>query len=171
MLAGVLLLTAWRFVVTARRRGARFVAKGAAAAVLLGLVAGVFVGVGARVGMGVIAVANGLEPSVTLAGSLRVVSTFASFGGLLGVVYGVVFRQPLRRSGLGYGALLTLVTWYPLAQAAAQQLTQRISPPTMVAVSGLVVALMWVPYAVALEALLRRWERRSAARALRVAAA
>lgn len=160
LLAGVLLLTAWRFAALARQRGAARVLTGVAVAAVCGPLAGVFIGVGARVGMGAITIANGAPQRLTAAGTLAVVATFSSFGIALGVVYEGLFRQLLRQSGLAYGGLLTLCTWYPLAQAAAQQLTARPAPFSLAAVSGLSVALMWLPFGLTLESLLKRWDGR-----------
>jgi hypothetical protein len=168
LLAGVLLLTAWRFTVLARRRGLAWALRGVWVSACSGLLAGVFIGVGARVGMGAIAVANGDPQRLTASGTFTVVLTFSSFGVVLGVAYEVLFRRLLRRNGLAYGALLTLCTWYPLAAAAAQQLTARPSPIALVTLSGLLVGLMWLPFGLALEALLRRWHDR---KGVRVAAA
>jgi len=123
LLAAVLLLSAWRFILLARRRGIVHVIKSVLLAASLGLLAGVFIGVGARIGMGAITVANGGAPRFTPSGSFSVVATFSGFGIILGVVYEGMFRHLLRRSGLAYGALLTLCSWYPLAHSAAQQLT------------------------------------------------
>jgi hypothetical protein len=163
LLAAVLLLSAWRFTLLARRRGIAHVIKIVLAAAALGLLAGVFIGVGARIGMGAIAVANGGAPSFTLSGTFSVVATFSSFGIILGVVYEGLFRHLLRRSGLAYGALLTLCSWYPLAHSAAQQLTGRPGPLPLIVASGFIVALMWLPFGAALEALLRRWQNRRGA--------
>jgi len=160
LLAAVLFLTAWRLTLLGRRHGLLFVIKSIAVAAALGLLAGVFVGLGARVGMGAITVANGGAPRFTLSGSFAVVATFSSFGILLGVVYEGLFRHLLGRNGLAYGALLTLCTWYPLAHSAAQQLTNHPALISLAFVSGLMIACMWLPYAVALEALLRRWQNR-----------
>ena len=165
LLAAVLLLTVWQLVKRARRHGLLHVLKGVAVAAVAGLLAGVFIGLGARAGMAAIPVANGAAPSLTLAGSFTVVLTFASYGIGLGVVYEGLFRRLLRASGLAYGALLMLCSWYPLAQAGAQQLAGRPTLISLIAVSGLIVALMWLPFGLALEALLRRWHGRGAARA------
>ena len=170
LLAAVLLPTAWQYILMARRRGLLHVVKSVAAAAALGLLAGVFIGLGARAGMSAITVANGDAPSLTLSGSFTVVYTFASFGVVLGVVYDGLFRRLLRRSGLAYGVLLMLCSWYPLAQAAAQQLTGRPSLTAQIMASGVVVALMWLPFGVALEALLRRWHNRRGAPAAGAAA-
>lgn len=168
LLAGALLLTAWRLTALARRRGCAWALRGVWVSACCGLLAGVFIGVGARVGMGAITVANGDPQRLTASGTLTVVITFSTFGIALGVVYEVLFRPLLRRSGLAYGVLLTLCTWYPLAGAAAQQLTAHASLPSLLVLSGLLVGLMWLPFGLALEALLRRWRDR---KSLRVATA
>lgn len=156
LLAGVLLLAAWRSSVRARREGWGRVAAGLFAASGLGLAAGLLIGVWARVGMWAIAFANGGPTRFSLSGTFLVVVTFAGFGLLLGVIYEGAFRELLRRSGLAYGLLLTLVTWYPLAQAAEQELTNHPTPLSLFLVSGLLVASMWLPYAWLLERLLGR---------------
>lgn len=168
LLAGVLLLTAWRFTALARLRGLAWALRGVWVSAYSGLLAGVFIGVGARVGMGAITVANGDPQRLTASGTFTVVITFSSFGIALGVVYEVLFRRLLRRNGLAYGVLLTLCTWYPLADAAAQQLTARTSTMALVTLSGLLVGLMWLPFGLALEALLAGWRDRER---LRVATA
>jgi hypothetical protein len=162
----VLLLTVWQLALKARRQGLLRVFKDIAVAAVFGLLAGVSIGLGARTGMAAIPFANGVTPSFTLAGSFAVVSTFASYGIGLGVVYEGLFRRLLRENGLAYGGLLTLASWYPLAQAAAQQLTGRPAFISLVVVSGLIVALMWLPFGLALEALLRRWHSRGTAQAV-----
>jgi hypothetical protein len=155
----VLLLTAWQLVRRARRQGLLLVFKSVAVAAFAGLLAGLFIGLGARLGMAAIPLANGGTPSFTPAGSFAVVSTFASYGIGLGVVYEGLFRRLLRGKGWAYGALLLLCSWYPLAQAAAQQLTGRPPLISLAITSGLIVALMWLPFGLTLEALLKRWLR------------
>ena len=162
LLAAVLLPTVWLLIQRARREGPLRVCKSIAVAAAAGLLAGLFIGLGARAGMAAIPFANGAAPSFTAAGSLTVVFTFASYGILLGVVYEGLFRRLLRSSGLAYGGLLMLASWYPLAQAGAQQLTGRPALILLAVGSGLIVALMWLPFGLALEALLGRWHRRGA---------
>ena len=157
LLVPVLLLTAWQFFMRARRQGLLRVFKSIAVAAVAGLLAGVFIGLGARAGMAAIPFANGGTPTFTLAGSFAVVITFASYGIGLGVVYEGLFRRLLRSNGLAYGGLLTLTSWYPLAQAAAQELTGQPSLISLILVSGLILALMWLPFGLTLEALLKRW--------------
>ncbi len=165
LLVAVLLPTALLFIIRARRDGPLRVLKVIAVAAVSGLLAGVFIGVGGRAGMAAIPFANGGAPSFTPAGTFAVVATFASYGILLGVVYEGLFRRLLCSNGLAYGGLIMLASWYPLAQAGAQQLAGRPSPISFIVGSGLIVALMWLPFGLTLEALLRRWHRRSAARA------
>jgi hypothetical protein len=162
----VLLLTAWQLTLTTRREGLLRVVKSIAVAAVSGLIAGVFIGLGARVGMAAIPVANGATPSLTLAGSFTVVLTFSSYGIALGVVYEGLFRRLLRSRGSAYGGLLMLFSWYPLAQAATQQLTGHPAFISLVIFSGIIVGLMWLPYGLALEALLRRWHSRRAVQAV-----
>ena len=170
LLAGALLLTAWRFTALARQRGSAWALRALAISACSGLLAGVFIGVGARIGMGAITIANGAPQRFTASGTFTVILTFSSFGIVLGVVYEGLFRQLLRRRGLAYGGLLTLCTWYPFARAAAQQLTAHPALIGLVALSGLLVGLMWVPFGVALEVLLRRWHDRKSVQALADAA-
>lgn len=171
LLVAVLLLSAWQFALAARRDGLLRVVKGMATAAVLGLLAGGFIGLGARIGMAVITVANGGTPGFTMGGSFSVVFIFSSYGIVLGVVYEGFFRRLLRGNGFAYGGLLMLSTWYPLAQAAAQQLTGQPALIALILISGIIVALMWLPYGVALEALLRRWRSHGRARAAAGAAA
>jgi hypothetical protein len=171
LVVAVLLLTAWQVTLAARRVGLLRVVKSLAVAAVAGLIAGVSIGVGARVGMAAIPVANGGVPSFTLAGSFAVVSTFASYGIALGLVYEGLFRRWLRAHGLAYGGLLMLASWYPLTQAAVQQLTGQPALISLIIISGLVVALMWLPFGLTLEALLRRWHSRVIASAVASAAA
>src|ERR1044072_7462499 len=156
LLVPVLLLTTWQFILKARREGTRRVFKNIAVAAVSGLLAGIFIGVGARAGMGAIPVGNGSAPSFTTAGTFAVVLTFSSYGIALGIVYEGLFRRLLRAKGLVYGALLMLCSWYPLAQAAAQQLTGQTTLVSMFVVSGLITAFMWLPFGLTLEALLQR---------------
>jgi hypothetical protein len=170
LLAAVLLLTAWRFTVAARERGLAASLRSVAVGACCGLLAGVFIGVGARIGMGAITIANGAPQRFTASGTLSVIVIFSSYGIALGVVYEVLFRRLLRHNGLAYGGLLTLCTWYPLAHAAAQQLTAPPALIPLVTVSGVLVGLIWLPFGLALESLLRRWYGRKPGQAVAVAA-
>jgi hypothetical protein len=166
LLAAVLLLTAWQLFLRGRRQGSLRVFKSIAVAALSGLLAGVFIGLGARMGMAAIPFANGITPTFTPSGTFAVVITFAGYGIGLGVVYDGLFRRLLRSNGLAYGTLLTLTTWYPLAHAAAQELTGQPPLIPLILISGLILALMWLPFGLTLEALLRRWQSQTPAQTL-----
>ena len=157
LLAIVLILTTFGFVLKARQRGFSSVMLDLVAAAVLGFLAGIFIGLGARIAMSAIALANGDSPSFTLSGSVRVVITFASFGIILGLIYEVLFRDLLRQSGLAFGLLLTLCLWYPLADSGVQILNFQPTIFPLIFFSGVLVASMWLPFALALEALLARW--------------
>ena len=126
-----------------------------------GLVAGLWLGVTSRAAMRVIAMANG-GGAFSAGGTLQVVLVFTAIGGGVGLLYPGFFRQALGRSGLAFGALLTLATWYPLARSAWQQLAQKPDIAAMAAVSLGIIAAMWIPYALALQILVRRFGARRA---------
>lgn len=123
-----------------------------------GLIAGLWLGVGSRAAMRVIAMANG-GGAFSAGGTLQVVLVFTAFGGGVGLLYAGFFRHALATSGLLFGALLTLATWYPLGRAAWQQLARKPDLVTMAAVSLAIIAAMWIPYALALQLLMRRFDR------------
>jgi hypothetical protein len=160
LLAIALILTAFGFVFKARQKRFSAVMIDAAVSAAAGLLAGIFIGLGARVAMGAIAFANGDAPSFTLAGSIQVVITFASFGIVLGLIYEVLFRDLLKQSGLFFGILLTLCLWYPLAEAGVQTLNFQPTAISLVFFSGIFIALIWLPFGLALEAILSRWHGR-----------
>ena len=161
LLAIALILTALGFVVKARQRGFSSVLRGLGVSVISGLIAGIFIGLGARAAMSVIAFANGDPLSFTLSGSFLVVIIFASFGIILGLIYEALFRDLFRQSGLAFGLLLTLCLWYPLADSGVQVLKFHPAAISLIFYSGVLVALMWMPFALALEALLARWHNRT----------
>jgi len=160
LLAIALILTAFGFVLKARQRGFSTVILDLGIAAVSGFLAGIFIGLGARIAMSAIAFANGDSPSFTLSGSIGVVITFASFGIILGLIYEALFRDLLRQSGLAFGLLLTLCLWYPLADSGVQILRFQPTVISLIFFSGVLVALMWLPFALALEALLARWHSR-----------
>jgi len=160
LLAIALILTAVGFVLKARQKRFSAVMIDAAVSAAAGLLAGIFIGLGARVAMGAIAFANGETPSVTLPGTIQVVITFASFGIVLGLIYEVLLRDLLKQSGLFFGILLALCSGYSLAEAGVQTLNFQPTIFSLVFFSGILVFLMWLPFAIALEALLARWHNR-----------
>lgn len=124
-----------------------------------GWLSGIFIGIGARIGMWAIPFFNGGQPSVTLDGTLRVILAFSLYGIGLGILYEFIFRDLLRRHGSFFGVIVALVTWYPLGAAGAQQLSFTPSLTALVLVTGAVTLTMFVPFAVSLEHMLERWHR------------
>lgn len=161
VLAAAVIFTVWRFALASRQRGFIWAVRELVLAAGSGLLAGILVGLGARIGMSAITVANGDLPRFTVSGTAAVVMTFAGFGGVFGVIYAGFFRQFLRHRGLIFGLLITLVSWYPLAQAAVQQLRFSPSLIPLIIATGLCVALMWLPFGVVLEKIVSRWQHPS----------
>ena len=153
-------LTVWQYFLMARRYGRGYTLRKIAAATFAGAASGILIGLAARIGMAAIGLANGAA-RFTLSGSFAVVIAFAGFGVILGIIYAGLFRRVLRGSGLAYGCLLVLCTWYPLAEAAVEELTARPAVGKLTLISGVVVAAMWVPYAIVLERLISRRQWRS----------
>lgn len=129
------------------------------AAASLGWVAGLLIGVGARIGMWAIPMFNGTEPSVSFEGTSRVILTFSIFGIGLGVFYELIFRKLFHRHGSLLGLLVTLITTYPFTQDAIENLRFTPSPILLYLFTFLFVALTFVPFSIALECLLARWHR------------
>ena len=125
-----------------------------------GLIAGIFIGLGARIAMGAIAFANSDASRFTLSGTVAVVATFASFGIGLGLIYEILLRSLLKHSGLFFGILLTICSWYPLAEAGVQTLNFQPTAISLVFFSGVFVALIWIPFGLILEEILSRWHNR-----------
>jgi hypothetical protein len=128
-------------------------------AALAGLVAGIWLGIAARGAMRVIAVANH-SARFSWSGTFQVVFVFAVFGAGIGALYPGLFRHALERSGLLFGLILILVTWYPLTRQALQLIGNLPSTSTLIIVSGATLAAMWLPYALALQWLISRLRRR-----------
>jgi hypothetical protein len=53
-----------------------------------------------------------------------------------------------------------LCLWYPLADSGVQILRFQPTAISLIFFSGVLVTLMWLPFALALEALLARWHSR-----------
>ena len=117
-----------------------------------GLIAGLWLGVSSRAAMRAIAMANG-GGAFSAGGTLQVVLVFTAIGGGVAILY-----PALGRNGLTFGGLLTLVTWYPLAHAAAQLLRPQPETWKLAAVSLGIIAGMWIPYALLLQ-IAERWLR------------
>jgi hypothetical protein len=160
LLAAILVL-AVRYTRAVKRESRRVLLELPAAA-LAGLVAGVWFGLAARGAMRVIALAAKSPLRLSASGSIQVVLVFAAIGAGVGLLYAGLFRHALATSGLRFGLLLLLVTWYPLAQAGAQLLGYEPDPLKLILISGAVLALMWLPYALLLQKLTPPISRRFA---------
>jgi hypothetical protein len=158
--ATAFLLAVFGFVQKAKRNGFRTAMLDSVFAALAGFGAGLFIGFGARLGMWAIAFFNGDASRFSVAGSLQVVLLFSSFGIGLGLLYELILRDWLRRSGLLFGIIITLITLYPFAQSAVQVMSFQPTTISLVFFTGIFTALMWLPFAVTLEMLLRYYQTR-----------
>ena len=61
--------------------------------------------------------------------------------------------------GWAFGILITLIAWYPVAQSGVELLNFQPGLLPLMFFSGVIVALMFVPYGLALEMLLGRFHR------------
>jgi hypothetical protein len=157
LIAIAFILVAFGFYRRMRRDGFSSTLLDFVIAAVFGWFAGLLIGIGARIGMWSIPFFNGTEPHVTAAGSLRVILVFSLYGIGLGVIYELIFRDLLRKSGLLFGLLVTLFSWYPLANSGVQLLNFTPDLLPLVFFTGVLIALMFVPYALLLEVLFKRW--------------
>jgi len=153
-----LLLTVFGFVQKVKRNGFRTAVLDSVFAVLAGFGAGLFIGFGARLGMSAIAFFNGDASRFSVAGSFQVILLFSSFGIGLGLLYELVLRDWLRRSGLLFGIIITLFTLYPFAQSAVQVMRFQPTIISLVFFTAIFTALMWLPFAITLETFLRYYQ-------------
>ena len=151
------IVAAFGFYRRLRRDGFQSTLLDSVIAAVFGWCAGLLIGVGARIGMWSIPFFNGTESHITIGGSLRVILVFSLYGIGLGVIYELVFRDLLRKSGLMFGLLVTLLAWYPLGNSGVQLL--NFTPETLLLIffTGVLVGLMFVPYALVLEQLFKHW--------------
>jgi hypothetical protein len=157
--AAVLIITVYGFYRRLREDGVRHALLDTVVAAILGWVSGIWIGIGARIGMWSIPFFNGADPAFTLPGTIQVVLVFSLYGIGLGIVYELAFRRLLGQYGMLFGGLVTLVSVYPLASAALQQLSFTPSLIPLAAISLLLVGLMFVPFAIALEFLIGLYHR------------
>ncbi len=162
ILVVALVAAAFGFVHRVRSAGFRLALLDVIVAALFGWLAGIFIGVGARTGMWAIPFFNGTGSRFTLDGTVQVILVFSLYGIGLGILYELFFRRLLHDRGLLFGVLITLCTWYPLAAAGTQQLNFQPSVPAAAFFSFLFVSLMFVPFGLVLELLLKRWHRQFA---------
>ena len=154
-------LTTFGFALKVRQKGLLAPTLDLLIAMATGWLAGIFIGIGARIGMSAITYFNGGNPSFSASGSFRVVLFFSSFGIGLGLLYEFLWRDFLHQSGLLYGLLITLCTWYSLAQSAIGLLKFQPTIISLILFTFIFVALLWLPFGLTLEKLLSKWHRRS----------
>ena len=152
------LLTVFAFFRKAKQNGFRAAGLDSLFAALAGFGAGIFIGFGARIGMWAIAFFNGSASRFTVSGTLRVILLFSSFGIGLSLFYELVLRDLLRQSGLLFGFIITLFTAYPFAKSAAEVLRFQPTIISLVFFTGIFTALMWLPFAITLERLLKLYQ-------------
>ena len=159
VIAFAFLLVAFAFFRRSRGAGVLTTVLDVLASASLGWIAGILIGVGARIGMWSIPFFNGIEPRITFDGTFRVILTFSLFGMGLGVLYELLFRELMRGHGLFFGLLTVAIAAYPLGAAGVQQL--RFNPPIapMIVSVTAIVGIMFVPFSVVLEFMLERWHR------------
>ena len=159
LLAAAMVMSAYGFFRRTRDDGFRSVLLDTIAAAGCGWIAGILIGIGARIGMWAIPAFNGTSWEFTLAGSLQVVLVFSLYGIGLGAIYEILFRRILMNRGLAYGLLITIAAVYPLGVAASQQLSFEPGIFAMTLISFFFVGLMFIPFALALEVLLHHYHR------------
>ncbi|MGQ0542282.1 MAG: hypothetical protein ACT4O9_10605 [Blastocatellia bacterium] len=128
-------------------------------ATAFGWIAGLFIGVGARIGMWSIPFFNGAESRFSWGGTFDVILAFSLYGIALGIIYELIFRKLLRDRGFLYGLLITLVTWYPLGKQGVDLLNFTPSFVPTAIFTFLFLGLMFVPFGIALEFLVGRWHK------------
>lgn len=126
-------------------------------AAVSGWLAGLFIGIGARLGMWAIPFFNGTESRFSFEGTTRVVLVFSLYGVALGILYELVFRRILRERGFLFGLVITLVTWYPLGKQGVELLNFSPSVLSTAFFTLVSISFMFIPFGAALEHLLGRW--------------
>ena len=160
LLAIALFLTAVGFWFKARQKGAFAIFLEVVISIVFGYLAGILIGIGARAGMWAVAVANGAEPSFSAGGTLRVIATFALLGIVCSLAYESLLRSILYRRGLIFGLIITLAALYSTSTSVVQTLNFQPTAISLLFFSALGAALMFVPFAIVLEMLLKFWHRK-----------
>ena len=137
-------ITAARYSHAVRTTGTPRVLWELPAVILAGLAAGLWLGVASRAAMRVVAIAATASLRLSAGGTIQVVAVFAAIGGGIAILYAGLFRHALDASGFKFGLLLFLATWFPLTKAGEDIIARPVDP----AASGIVILLMWMPYAV-----------------------
>lgn len=150
VLLAAIAITIVRYAAAVRREGSFRILLELPASALAGLLGGAWLGIAARGAMRIIAMANG-SSVFSMSGSLQVVGVFALIGAGIGILYAGLFRHALTSSGLRFGLLLLLVTWWPLAEEGIELLGDKPGVVMAIIGSGAVLSAMWLPYSLIME--------------------
>ena len=130
--------------------------------ILAGLLSGLMLGIGLRVAMRLVALAAGREPLFTLGGTLLITMVGVVFGAVFGLLFTAMrqwFPGTALARGIGYGAILLVLFWYPFFEEARGDL-KNVLHPVVIGVATTVVSMLWILYPLVVVRLLERWERR-----------
>lgn len=131
--------------------------------ILAGLLSGLMLGIGLRVAMRLVALAAGQEPHFTLGGTLIIIIMVGVvFGAIFGLLFAAMrqwFPGTALAKGIGYGAVLLVLFWYPFFEVARDDL-KNVLHPVVIGVATSIVSMLWIGYALVMVILLERFERR-----------
>src|SRR5262245_36292184 len=127
-----------------------------------GFLSGLILGIGLRLAMRLVALAAGREPHFTLGGTLIIIMVGVVFGASFGLLFAATrhwFPGTTLAKGIGYGAVLLVLFWYPFFEKARGDL-KNVLHPVVIGVATSIVSMLWIGYALGMVILLERFERR-----------
>jgi len=130
--------------------------------ILAGFLSGLMLGGGLRLAMRLVALAAGREPHFTLGGTLIIIMVGVVFGATFGLLFAAMrqwFPGTTLAKGIGYGAVLLVLFWYPFFETARGDL-KNVLHPVVIGVATSIVSMLWIGYALGMVILLERFERR-----------
>src|SRR5262245_41838763 len=117
--------------------------------ILAGFLSGLMLGIGLRLAMRLVALAAGRAPHFTLGGTLMIIMVGGGFGATFGLLCAAM-RQWLPGTtlakGIGYGAVLLILFWYPFFETARGDL-KNVLHPVVIGVAASIVSMLWIGYA------------------------
>ena len=126
-----------------------------------GFLSGLMLGIGLRLAMRLVALAAGREPHFTLGGTLIIIMVGVVFGAVFGLLFAAMrqwFPGTTLAKGIGYGAVLLVLFWYPFFEDARGDL-KNVLHPVVIGVATSIVSMLWIGYAFVMVILLGRFER------------
>ena len=99
--------------------------------ILAGFLSGLMLGGGLRMAMRLVALAAGREPLFTLGGTLLIIMVGVVFGAVFGLLFTAMrqwFPGTALAKGIGYGAVLLVLFWYPFFETARGDLKNVLHP-------------------------------------------